>query len=105
MVVLLDQGGIRVKTIRSRKYLNYVKSLPCVITGAPADDPHHLIGHGQGGMATKACDLFAFPLTREQHTNLHNIGWRAWEVAHGSQWRFVAQTLEQAVKDGVIKID
>ncbi|RYH63657.1 DUF968 domain-containing protein, partial [Citrobacter freundii] len=32
----------------------------------------HLIGWGQGGMATKAHDIFAIPLCRQCHTELHN---------------------------------
>ncbi|MDK2548025.1 DUF968 domain-containing protein, partial [Escherichia coli] len=34
-------------------------------------DPHHLIGHGQGGMGTKAHDLFVLPLCRKHHDELH----------------------------------
>lgn len=42
----------------------------------PADDPHHLIGHGQGGMGTKAHDLFVLPLCRKHHDKLHADNWR-----------------------------
>ncbi|WP_445610762.1 DUF968 domain-containing protein, partial [Escherichia coli] len=30
------------------KYTRWVKTQPCACCGMPADDPHHLIGHGQG---------------------------------------------------------
>lgn len=94
---------LKTSPIRSKKYLDWVKSQPSVISGRPADDPHHLIGHGQGGMGTKVTDYWTFPLTRDEHTQLHNMGWKAWEEIHGSQWKFVAQTLEQAIREGVIK--
>ncbi|MGQ7123321.1 DUF968 domain-containing protein, partial [Escherichia sp. HC-CC4] len=33
----------------SEKYTRWVKTQPCVCCKKQADDPHHLIGHGQGG--------------------------------------------------------
>ena len=39
--------------------------------GNQADDPHHIIGHGLGGMGTKADDLFVIPLCRKCHNELH----------------------------------
>ena len=92
------------KPWRSQKYLNWVKTLPSVISGRPADDAHHLIGHGQGGMGTKVTDLWVFPLTRDEHTELHNIGWRAWEEKHGSQWKYIAETLKRAYEEGLINV-
>ncbi|EFD7796149.1 DUF968 domain-containing protein, partial [Escherichia coli] len=38
----------------NEKYTSWVKTQPCACCGQPADDPHHLIGHGQGGMGTKS---------------------------------------------------
>ncbi|EFK1166101.1 DUF968 domain-containing protein, partial [Escherichia coli] len=38
----------------NEKYTHWVKTQPCACCGKPADDPHHLIGHGQGGMGTKS---------------------------------------------------
>lgn len=66
------------------KYLQWVKSRPCVCCGARADDPHHIIGHGQGGMGTKAHDLLTIPLCRQHHDDLHRDMSR-WELEHGSQ--------------------
>lgn len=66
------------------KYLQWVKSQPCVCCGARADDPHHIIGHGQGGMGTKAHDLLTIPLCRQHHDDLHRDMSR-WELEHGSQ--------------------
>lgn len=94
----------KIKPVRSEKYRKWVKSLPSVVSGKPADDPHHLIGYGYGGMGTKAPDIFTFPLTRLEHTELHNVGWREWEEVHGLQWTYVARTLELAVAEGLIVV-
>ncbi|ENE0349809.1 DUF968 domain-containing protein, partial [Escherichia coli] len=39
-------------------YTRWVKTQKCMTCGNQADDPHHIIGHGLGGMGTKADDLF-----------------------------------------------
>lgn len=92
---------IKTKPERDRSYINWVKSLPSVVSGRPADDAHHIIGHG-GGMGTKESDYFTFPLTRDEHTELHNMGWKSWENIYGSQWKFVAKTMLQAKREGVL---
>ncbi|MGK3445762.1 DUF968 domain-containing protein, partial [Escherichia coli] len=43
-------------------YTRWVKTQKCMTCGNQADDPHHIIGHGLGGMGTKADDLFVIPL-------------------------------------------
>lgn len=90
------------KPYRNAAYLRWVKTLPSVISRRPSDDAHHLIGHGQGGMGTKASDLWVFPLTRDEHTELHNMGWKEWEELYGSQWMHVAKTFQLAVIEGVL---
>lgn len=89
---------------KSQRYLEFVRSLPSVITGTPGCEAHHLIGHGHSGMATKVSDLWTFPLTREQHRELHRIGFEEWEAMHGLQWRYVAITIEKAVKNNVLRM-
>ncbi|HEN3642246.1 TPA: DUF968 domain-containing protein [Yersinia enterocolitica] len=68
----------------SKKWLKWVKSQQCCGCGSSADDPHHIIGHGQGGMGTKAHDLFTIPLCRLCHDALH-ADMHTWEAEHGSQ--------------------
>lgn len=92
------------KPWRSRRYLDWVKSLPSAIDGTPADDPHHVIGHGQGGMGTKASDILCFPFTRAQHNELHHDP-KAWEAKYGSQLHYALQTIELAVKEGVLSLN
>jgi len=35
--------------VRAKWYTDWVKKQPSAISGLPADDPHHLIGHMTGG--------------------------------------------------------
>ncbi|WP_423828533.1 DUF968 domain-containing protein, partial [Staphylococcus aureus] len=70
------------------KYTRWVKTQPCACCGMPADDPHHLIGHGQGGMGTKAHDLFVLPLCRKHHDELHTDT-VAFEEKYGSQLELI----------------
>lgn len=68
----------------SRKWLTWVKSQACSGCGGSADDAHHIIGHGQGGMGTKAHDFFTIPLCRGCHDALH-ADMHTWEAEYGSQ--------------------
>ncbi|CAI1880921.1 DUF968 domain-containing protein [Serratia fonticola] len=83
------------------KYLQWVKSQPCVCCGARADDPHHIIGHGQGGMGTKAHDLLTIPLCRLHHDDLHRDMSR-WEAEHGSQVYLWYEFFDLSVARGAI---
>lgn len=85
----------------NRNYLNWVKTLPCECCQQQSDDPHHLIGWGQGGMATKAHDIFSIPLCRKHHTELHNDR-LAFERKYGSQLEMIIRVLDRAYALGVL---
>ena len=99
---LRDDVEQPMKPYRDQKYLRWVKTLPSVISQRPSDDAHHLIGHGNGGMGTKVTDIWTFPLTRDEHTELHNMGWKAWEQIYGDQYKFVCETIHLAKLEGVL---
>jgi glucose dehydrogenase len=64
----------KTKPFRSKKYTDWVKSLPCCVCGTDqCIDPHHLKGHGHGG-TRKADDRLTMPLCAEHHHNLHHYG-------------------------------
>lgn len=83
------------------KYTRWVKTQPCACCGMPADDPHHLIGHGQGGMGTKAHDLFVLPLCRKHHNELHTDT-VAFEDKYGSQLELIFRFIDRALTIGVL---
>ncbi|HAH8699308.1 TPA: DUF968 domain-containing protein, partial [Escherichia coli] len=83
------------------KYTRWVKTQPCACCGMPADDPHHLIGHGQGGMGTKAHDLFVLPLCRKHHDELH-ANTVAFEEKYGSQLELIFRFIDRALAIGVL---
>ncbi len=85
----------------NEKYKRWVKTQPCACCGKPADDPHHLIGHGQGGMGTKSHDIFTLPLCREHHNELHADP-LAFEEKHGSQVDLIFRFLDHAFATGVL---
>jgi len=86
----------KTKPFRDKKYLSWIKSLPCCATGATdCIDAHHITGSGQGGMGTKPGDNYCIPLTREMHTLLHHNPAR-WEDAYGLQSIYLAEIIEQA---------
>ncbi|MEM8385027.1 DUF968 domain-containing protein [Morganella morganii] len=81
-------------------YLQWVKKQPCCVCGQQADDPHHIIGHGAGGMGTKAHDYEVIPLCRIHHDELHRDP-TAWEAKYDSQNEFMAKCLRRAFGLGV----
>ncbi|HFU7918692.1 TPA: DUF968 domain-containing protein [Escherichia coli] len=85
----------------NEKYTRWVKTQPCACCGKPADDPHHLIGHGQGGMGKKAHDLFVLPLCRKHHDELH-ADTVAFEVKYGSQLELIFRFIDRALATGVL---
>ncbi len=87
---------IKQKAFRSKKYLKWVKSQPCMMSGQPADDAHHGIGLKLGGMGTKAPDSACMPLIRAHHSEMH-LKPELWP----SQWEMIAKTLMKAIDEGV----
>ncbi|EBP6818099.1 DUF968 domain-containing protein [Salmonella enterica] len=85
----------------NERYTRWVKSQPCACCGKQADDPHHLIGHGQGGMGTKAHDLFVLPLCRTHHNELH-ADTVAFEEKYGSQLVLIFRFIDRALAIGAL---
>lgn len=69
---------------RSKKYRDWVKTQSSVLSGLPADDPHHIMGHGLTG-GTKAPDWSCIPMTRQEHAVFHDTPRSIWEAKNGSQ--------------------
>lgn len=72
------------KRYENRKHLEYVASLPCLVTGGPSQ-AHHLLKPWSGirGTGRKAGDENTVPLSPEAHTALHMNGdEEAWAFEH-----------------------
>lgn len=91
----------KMKRWESAKYTQWVKTQPCVCCGKPSDDPHHIIGYGQGKMGGKSHDIFTLPLCRIHHNELHRDV-NAWEKKYGSQLLLLFQFLDRAFGLNVI---
>lgn len=93
----------RPKRIRweSPHFLAWVKTQPCICCGQPADDAHHLIGWGQGGIGTKAHDIFTIPLCRKHHRQLHHDP-LSFEREYGTQPALIIKLLDRAYALGVL---
>ncbi len=81
-------GNFKKKPWKNKKYLIWVKEQNSVLSGYPADDAHHILGHNLAG-GVKAPDWATIPLTRAEHTLLHSSGHNAWEKIHGSQLKLL----------------
>ena len=78
------------KTFRSKAYLEYVRSLPCIICRMESV-PHHEIG---GGISLKGSDLYAIPLCNTHHQELHSKGVKTfWKKNNLNRWEIIAETL------------
>ena len=52
----------------SEDYLDFIRSLPCIIRGGRSD-PHHVKSRGAGGS-----DFLCIPLNRKYHSEIGSIG-------------------------------
>ena len=77
----VPQSAPRKRPGDSRSYIAWIKSLPCVLSGAPADDPHHLMrlkdDSGRTvikGIGRRHPDRWCLPVRRWVHDALHAAG-------------------------------
>ena len=80
------------KPARDKKYLNYIRSLPCCVSGLKVNvHAHHIKGHGTG---VKGSDYGAIPLTSTLHHELHAIGKESFSNKYRvNLWEEAAQCL------------
>jgi hypothetical protein len=84
---------------RDGRYLDWIRSLPCLVCGRPAE-AHHTGPHGLG---KKADDSTAIPLCTEHHTMgrsaYHRIGCAAFESRFGLVVANLVRLLNQRWKE------
>lgn len=60
---------------RSEPYLAFVRSQPCMVTGARTDiEAHHWASRGAKAMGAKVSDFHTVPLHRGEHRYWHDHG-------------------------------
>jgi len=93
-----------------KAYREYVRSLPCSITGYIGEEvsPHHIIGNNWltgKAMGKKGSDITCIPIRQDLHQELHDMGWRSFENKYNfSQIEAMVKTILQAERDGKIKL-
>ena len=87
------------KPAKSKDYLSFLHSLPCVVTGATTVQAAHVsfaaprYGHYGRGRGTKAPDRFALPLSPEEHARQHSMNEAEYWAAVGINPHILALTL------------
>lgn len=94
--------------IRSKRYLDWVRSRPCCICGGTQDihAHHHGRREGGGGMGIKTCDLHTVPLCQTCHGQWHQQGAiraRSRDATMALLWREVAIQLRAAAIAGLLE--
>ena len=97
-------------TKKEKSYMNWVRSLPCAITGYEGEiDPSHLEGMSwlTGKCAGKKGHyLSCIPMRHKLHVELHRIGWKSFERKYNvNQLELAFKTILEAEKYGVINIE
>lgn len=78
------------KPARSKKYLEWIRTMPCSVKGCSASNiaAHHVY---TGGMGTKCDDSETIPLCDPfgHHTELHRIGKKSFAEKYGTDFEEV----------------
>ena len=92
--------------MRNKKYLAWVRTLPCCVCCTDRRiDPHHILGTKEGGFNVKSPDIWAVSLCRKCHTELHADPKRFEEKNGITQWEMSSRTMKRAVFEGVLTLN
>lgn len=80
--------------MKSRKHLDRVHSLPCVVCQSPEVQAHHIRMANLTGGGQRASDWLTIPLCRRDHEDLHR-DIPMWEMRYGKQIDHVTKTLQR----------
>ena len=82
-----------------RKYLDYLRTQPCIVTGRSETEPAHLRLNNMGGMGIKPPDWCALPLNWRLHREQSNAGeLRSWVIWANEYPDFLARLLINEAK-------
>src|SRR5579872_1603740 len=84
----------KVLPVRSRKYLAFVRSWPCIACGTVKRyrDAAHV---GPHGISQKASDLDTVPACRECHQELHRLGPVKFQLLHSLDFPMAIESLQK----------
>jgi hypothetical protein len=89
------------KPKRSASHLDYVRSLPCCVTGRTDNVVAHHVENA--GMGRKCSDLLTVPLTAEMHDYYHQHGFLPNLGPHRTRalfWESIGRTLAAKLEEG-----
>jgi len=88
-------------TASEKRYLDFVDSLPCKHCQTPMGvTHHHIIGVDKMGITGGKAPHFAtMPLCDDCHGRVHRDSGKGWP-----QTRWMIETLDKAIEEGVIEI-
>lgn len=93
------------KAVKDRGYLDFIRTLPCVVTGTMPVEAAHVSyaapkwGSSGRGKGQKASDRFALPLCPDQHRKQHSGNEKAFWRDHNIDPHAVCVALHSAYKD------
>ena len=86
-------------TPRDKKYLAFVRMLPCSVRGCPGKSTAHHTSNS--GTAIKGSDYHAIPLCTKHHDEHNHLGKVSfYEKYNLDRWECVAKTLEAWMIEG-----
>lgn len=83
------------KPVRSKKYLDWIKVLPCIICFKPNAEPHHIPKDGNSGKGTKTDDIRAIPLCHIHHVEYHNNGKQSFAQKYNLNYEYIIERLNK----------
>lgn len=89
----------KAKPVKRGKYLDFIRSLPCAVSGKRPVEAAHLstanraLGHFGRGKGSKAPDRWALPLHSEEHRAQHDTNEMAFWQEHGIDPHLLALAL------------
>tara|TARA_R110000744_G_scaffold107013_8_gene203455 strand:+ start:4054 stop:4374 length:321 start_codon:yes stop_codon:yes gene_type:complete len=92
------------KAIRDRKFLDWLRDQPCIVTGANGSDhetvdPAHLRWNTGGGTGLKPSDCFANPLLHSEHIKQGDMGEKLyWLEAVNNDPQILADFMADALR-------
>lgn len=82
------------KRAHNKKYLEWIRTLNCIVHGTSPSEPHHYNAPGHGGTGTKCPDERCIPMCFECHRLIHQIGRKSWLDKHNLNEEFMEQAIE-----------